>query len=57
MRIFNQKLFVYRILQKILSNRVANATQAFGLWKAMPLRMRWRLRQKVLKMNSVLRQL
>lgn len=57
MAIFNQKLFVSRILQKIISNRVSNVSLALDLWKAMPLRMRWRLRQKALRMSDVINKL
>lgn len=55
--IFNQKMFVLKILQKILSNRSENVRLALDFWKAMPMRMRWVLRQKAIKMTDTIKKL
>ena len=57
LKIFNKNLFVFRILQKILSNKAANTELAFNNWKVMPLRMRWKLRSKIIRMSDALKNL
>ena len=57
MIIFHKDLFVTNILKKIVSNRASNAQLAINYWKTMPLRMRWNMRQKALKLSDTLRNL
>ena len=55
MIIFNRKIFVGKVLKKIATNRANNIKFALEKWKTMPLRMRWNLRQKIIKMSEVIR--
>jgi hypothetical protein len=57
LKIFNKRLFVMSVLQKIVSNRASNIGLALDFWKAMPLRMRWKLRQKIIKMSDTIQKL
>lgn len=52
--IFNKKLHVGKALQKILNNYTSNVKISLDKWKALPLRMRWQLRNKVMKLNNML---
>jgi len=49
--IFKKENFVGKVLQKIVTNRANNVQSAINQWKTMPLRMRWNLRQKIIKMS------
>lgn len=51
-QIFNKKLFVSNVLRKIITNRTKNIQYALDVWKAMPLRIRWNLRRKVIILHD-----
>jgi hypothetical protein len=57
MQIFNKKRFLANALIKIATNRAANVSLALNNWKAMPLRMRWALRQKIITMSDTIKAL
>ena len=50
--IFNKQLFTAKVLQKILNNYTENINLAFRSWKALPLRMRWKLRSKIITLHE-----
>ena len=50
--IFNTKLHVDKILRKIVVNYADNVKLSFNLWKYMPLRMRWALRNKAINFQN-----
>ena len=57
MVIFHKELFVSKVLSKIASNRSSNVELSLNNWKTMPLRMRWSLRQKVVRLSDTIRNL
>ena len=57
MKIFHKDLFVSNVLKKIVSNRASNVELSINNWKIMPLRMRWNLRQKVIRLSDTIRDL
>lgn len=50
--IFNKRLFIDKVLRKIVLNYTENVKISYNAWKSMPLRMRWKLRTKVINFQN-----